>query len=292
MPRTETRGTAIGITAILMWATLALFTALCERIPPFQLTAMSFLVATLIGLLWLWRSGLPFSEVWKHPPSAWLHGVCGLFGYHLFYFTALKHAPVVEASLIAYLWPLLIVLMATRLPGEGRLKPAHGIGALMGLGGAVLLVTGGRSVDFDPAHATGYLLAILCALTWSGYSVLSRRFAKVPTSAVIGFCGVTTLLSGMVHLGTEVTVIPTPTEWFGILGLGLGPVGGAFFTWDIGVKTGNLPLLGIFSYGAPLLSTLLLVLFGMTPFTPDLAISCLLIAGGSFLAAVFGRNPA
>ncbi len=43
----------------------------------------------------------------------------------------------------------------------------------------------------------------------------------------------------------------------------LGPVGLAFYVWDIGVKQGDIQLLGTSSYAAPLLSTLLLVLVGI-----------------------------
>jgi drug/metabolite transporter (DMT)-like permease len=49
-----------------------------------------------------------------------------------------------------------------------------------------------------------------------------------------------------------------------VLALGIGPVGAAFFTWDIGMKRGDIQLLGVASYAAPLLSTLALVAAGIT----------------------------
>ena len=54
----------------------------------------------------------------------------------------------------------------------------------------------------------------------------------------------------------------TATEWAAVAALGLGPVGAAFFLWDIGVKRGDIRLLGVGSYAAPVLSTLFLVLAG------------------------------
>ena len=39
----------------------------------------------------------------------------------------------------------------------------------------------------------------------------------------------------------------------------LGPVGAAFLLWDIGMKKGNVPLLGVLSYASPIISTGLLV---------------------------------
>ncbi len=279
------RATLIGGTAVLMWATLALFTALSGRVPPFQLTAMSFSVATLIGLaLWLKKGGGILRHL-RLPGRVWALGIGGLFGYHFFYFMALRNAPAVEASLIAYLWPLLIVIFSALLPGE-RLRWFHLAGALAGFVGAVLLVTKGQSLSFERQYLLGYLAAMVCALTWSSYSVLSRYFGSSPTDAVGGFCGATALLALLCHLLFEQTVWPAgATEWLAVLCLGLGPVGAAFFTWDYGVKRGNIKVLGAFSYAAPLLSTLLLVLFGLAEATWVVALACVFIVGGAVLAA-------
>src|SRR3546814_15002276 len=73
-------------------------------------------------------------------PDTTLFRSGGLFGYHVFYFLALRNAPAVEASLIAYLWPLLIVVFSALLPGE-RLRWFHVAGCALGLAGASLLVT-------------------------------------------------------------------------------------------------------------------------------------------------------
>ena len=51
-------------------------------------------------------------------------------------------------------------------------------------------------------------------------------------------------------------------QWLAVLGLGLMPVGAAFYAWDIGVKRGNIQVLGAASYAAPLLSTLVLIAAG------------------------------
>jgi drug/metabolite transporter (DMT)-like permease len=276
--------TLIGFTAILMWATLALLTKMSGSIPPFQLTAMAFTIAFFIGLaFWLKQGG----SILKHlrlPIAAWTVGIVGLFGYHFFYFVALQHAPAVEASLIAYLWPLLIVLFSALLPGE-RLRWFHSAGAIAGFLGAGLLVTQGQSLSFNWHYGLGYLAALVCALTWSSYSILSRRFGSIPTDAVGGFCGVTALLAWICHALFEQTVMPMGGEWLAIACLGLGPVGLAFFTWDYGVKHGNIKLLGALSYMAPLLSTLLLVVSGLASASWVIGVACLLIVGGAALAA-------
>ncbi len=276
--------TAAGLAAIAMWALLALLTDMTGTVPPFQLSAMTFAVGTLVGAVML-AAGGGFGQLRGLPPAVWATGVLGLFGYHFLYFTALRNAPAVDASLIAYLWPLFIVLGSSLLPGE-RLRWFHVAGAFAGLAGATLIILRGGSAGFDTRFAFGYAMAFLCALTWSSYSLASRRFSSVPSAAVTGFCAATALLSAVCHVLFEQTVWPVAaTQWLAVLGLGLMPVGAAFYLWDHGVKRGNIQFLGVASYAAPLLSTLVLILAGRAEASAALALACLLIAGGAMLAS-------
>jgi drug/metabolite transporter (DMT)-like permease len=283
------RATGIGITAILMWALLALFTVGSAPVPPFLLSALCFGIGGGLALVWL-MLGPGLAVLNDVPLSAYAFGTAGLFGYHFLYFSALRLAPAAEAGLIAYLWPLLIVLFSGLLPGE-RLQRLHLLGALLAFTGAALIVMRG-GVAFASAALPGYGLAFLCALIWSVYSVGSRRFGRVPTEAVTIFCLASAGLSVVAHVLLEETLWPTGVSgWSSVLALGLGPVGLAFFTWDIGMKKGDIQLLGVASYAAPLLSTLALVLAGIAEPTPVLAVAAVLITGGAVLAARARSGP-
>src|SRR6266581_3002663 len=124
-PRTAT---LIGLTAILMWSLLSVLTVATGKIPAFRAL--------------------------RQPLTAWVVGVGGLFGYHALYFLALRFAPPAEAGLLNYLWPLLIVLFSSLLPGE-RLAPHHIIGAMLGLAGTVLLLMGGGGSGFEAGQLPG-----------------------------------------------------------------------------------------------------------------------------------------
>jgi len=284
-PSASPKATLIGFSAIVLWGALALFTSWTGKIPPFQLLGLTFSIAFALTLMvWLVRGTRPQAYL-KHPPVVWILGVGGLFGYHFFYFMALKNAPAVEASLIAYLWPLLIVVFSALLPGE-RLRWFHLAGALMGLAGSALLITDGGSVSFKAEYAVGYIAAAACALTWSTYSVVSRRFGSVPTDTVGWFCAATAILGFLCHFLFETGVWPSdPSVWIAVFLLGLGPVGAAFFTWDIGVKRGNIRILGVLSYAAPLLSVLLLIVAGEAEATLIVGLACACVVGGAFLAS-------
>ncbi len=279
--------TLIGLGAIGLWSVLALLTASAGVVPPFELAALTFAIGGAFGLVYAAARGRLNALRQRWP--VWLVGVGGLFGYHALYFAALRRAPPAEASLIAYLWPLLIVLFSALLPGE-RLRARHALGAALGFAGAITLFAGKTEGGvgahaLDPGTALGYALALGCAFVWSGYSVLSRRLKAAPTEAVAGFCLVTSALAAISHFAFETTIAPAnPTQWAAIVGLGLGPVGLAFYVWDYGVKNGDLRLLGVAAYAAPVLSTIILVAAGFAPATASLGLACALIVGGAVVA--------
>jgi drug/metabolite transporter (DMT)-like permease len=280
---TKAKATSIGFVAVLLWALLALMTVGSAPVPPLLLNALCFAIGGALGLIWTWSTN-GFGRLSGVSWRIYAFGTMGLFGYHALYFSALRLAPAAEAGLIAYLWPLLIVLMSGLLPGE-RLKPGHVVGGLIGFSGAGLIIAGGGA-GFDPSAMPGYVLALGCALTWSGYSVLSRRLGHAPTETVAVFCLATAVLSALLHLALEETVWPRDQwGWAATVGLGLGPVGLAFYVWDIGVKRGDIQLLGVASYAAPLLSTLVLVLAGAAAPSWTLALAAALITGGAAIAA-------
>ncbi len=277
------RATLIGFIAVLLWSLLALFTVGTSPVPPLQLTALCFSIGGVIGLIWTGIYG-DFGRLRRVNWRVYVFGTIGLFGYHFLYFSALRSAPAAEAGLIAYLWPLLIVLFSGFLPNE-TLKRGHIIGALISFAGAAIIVLSGGE-GFQADAMAGYGLALLCALTWAGYSVLSRRLGDVPTDSVAIFCLATAALSAIAHLALETTVWPQTTiGWASITALGLGPVGLAFYVWDIGVKHGNIQLLGVASYAAPLLSTFVLIAAGIAEATWALLVAALLITLGAALAA-------
>jgi drug/metabolite transporter (DMT)-like permease len=260
---TPSTATLIGLTATLMWSLLSVLTVATGKIPAFQLAAMTFAIGAAVAFAsWIWRPAA-FAAL-RQPLTAWVVGVGGLFGYHALYFLALRFAPPAEAGLLNYLWPLLIVLFSSLLPGE-RLAPHHIIGALLGLTGTVLLFTGNSS-GFAPGQIPGLAAAFV--------------------AAVAGFCLMTALLAGLVHGMVETTVWPeTIGQWLAIIALGVGPVGAAFFTWDIGMKRGDIRVLGAASYATPLLSTAFLILAGFAKPSAAIAIAAILIAGGGLIAA-------
>jgi drug/metabolite transporter (DMT)-like permease len=276
----KNRATLLGGVALLNWAMLALLSRIAADLPPFQVTAMAFSVTAGFGLIYLALKreiGLLRQSGW-----AWTHGVLGLFGYHALFFTALRYAPAAEANLLNYAWPFLLVLLSVPFLGL-QLTRSHLLGVTIGLCGCALLLARGASFSLDAAF--GYVCAIAAAFTWALYSVLSGRFKNVPTQAVIGFCAGGALLAGIAHLLFETSVAPSPSALVCVLLLGIGPAGGAFLLWDVGMKRGDPRLLAVLGYGVPVASTLILGLAGLAALSLDTLMAAILVALGGYLAA-------
>ncbi len=268
----------LALGAIALWATLAAFGVELAHVPPLRLTGLALVVGSLVALPW---SGFD-PQRWRVPLPTLALGVYGLFGFHFLLFVALRTAPPVEANLVNYLWPLLIVLLAPVLLPGLRLRRIHVGAATVGFAGAALAITGGRA----PAGVSwGYLPALGSALIWSTYSLGTKRVAPFPTAAVGGFCFASGALSLLASLLIEPATALSLRDLLLIGAMGSGPLGAAFFLWDRALKEGDPRTIGVLAFLTPLASTaLLLWIEGRRP-TIWIASAAALIVG-SALAVV------
>lgn len=276
----------LALLSILIWSSLALLNSRVNALSPFLSVGVALCVGGLVGLV--------RAREWRVPWKTFAVGVGGIFGYHALLFAAFRVAPAVEVNLINYLWPLLIVLLSPVFLRGFRLGPRHIAGALLGLAGAALIVSGGK-LGLDLAYLPGYLLAAAASLTWAAYSLLTKRLPPFPTGAVGGFCLVSGLLSlGIYFLGLvapwgsrpppglAAAALPRGLDWIYLVLLGLGPMGGAFYAWDASLKRGDPRVIGALSYLTPLLSTMNLVLLGGKRLAPlALAAMALIVSGAA-----------
>ena len=263
--------------AIALWASLASLGVSLTHLPPFLLTG----IALIIGSVPAWPFVLRDPSQWRIPARTLALGVYGLFAYHFLLFIALRHAPPVEANLVNYLWPLLIVVLApVVLPGVALRLP-HVLAALLGFGGAAIAMVGGR--ELSGTLAWGYLPALAAAFIWATYSLLTKRVAAFPTTAIGLFGLVSGVLSLLCHVVLEPPASLQARDWALLAVLGLGPLGASFFLWDKALKLGDARHIGILSYITPLASTALLLLVSGRPFSWSIAISTAMIISAAVL---------
>ncbi len=265
--------------AIILWASLAALGVSLAHVPPFLLTGLALLVGSLLAL--------PLSRFdlrqWRVPLPTLALGVYGLFGYHFLFFIALRHAPPVQANLVNYLWPLLIVVLAPLLLPGVRARAVQVLAACAGFAGAAVAITGGKSVE--AGFAWGYVPALGSAFIRASYSLLTQRVAHFPTAAIGGFAVVSGLMSLGCHAWLEPAVALSARDVTLIAVLGLGPLGAAFFLWDAALKRGDARRIGLLSFLTPLLSTVLLLVLRHEPPGSYVVVSMVLIVGAALVGA-------
>ena len=265
--------------AIALWATLASLGVSLRHVPPFLLTGLALLIGSVIALPWIWRGRASL----RLPLRTLGLGVYGLFGYHFLLFLALRSAPPVEANLVNYLWPLLMVVLPPVLLVGVPLRALHVVAALLGFAGAALAILGGGSGSASATWHSGYALAAASAFVWASYSLWCQRVAPFPTAAVGVFALVSGLLSLACHAVLEPTVALSTRDWCLLAAMGLGPLGAAFFLWDVALKQGDVRRIGVLSYITPLASTALLMAVSGRELSWNIAAAAALILGAAFM---------
>lgn len=283
------QATLYALGAIALWVSLASLGVALKHLPPFLLTGVALVMGGALALPQVLRN----PSAWRVPPATLALGVYGLFGYHFMLFMALRLAPPVEANLINYLWPLLMVVLAPVLLPGMRLKGVQVLAALLGFSGAAVAILGaGRGeaasgvFSFTGDAGWGYAMALAAAFMWSSYSLLTQRVAAFPTAAIGLFALVSGVLALACHGLLEAPVTLSAQDGLLLALTGLGPLGGAFFLWDKALKLGDARQIGILSYLTPLGSTALLMLVSGRAWSWSVALAALLI----MTAAVLGTR--
>ena len=272
--------------AIALWATLAPVGVRLSHLPPFLSTGCALLVGSLVALPWS-------RFQWQHvlvPARTLLLGIYGLFGFHFLLFLALRTAPAVEANLVNYLWPLLIVVLAPVFHKGTRLHWRQVLAALAGFSGAVWVITGGQVIDLQ--INVGYLAALGSAFIWATYSLMTQRVPAFHTAAIDSFGLVSGVLSLACHFALETPVAISTEDSLLLIWMGLGPLGLAFYLWDAALKNGRAQQIGLLSFLTPLGSTILLLLDRQEALTPTVAWAALLIVGGAWLGRTVNTEAA
>ena len=220
--------------------------------------------------------------------------VLGFLGHNAFFMTALRFAPPGEVTVVSYLWPLLLVALQGAL---AIARPSRLQWAGVGLGFLGFLVFAWPALSEEGAPAIGgpalfgLLLALAAAVSFATYSALRPRVPGGPVDAAGTACGVAALLAAGLHVASGGGAVELELSTvLAMLLLGAGPMGLANLMWDHGVRHGDGQVLSACAYLTPILSTMLLILFGLAEPTTGLVVGGLLVIAGVGLSALGGRE--
>ena len=274
------RSDLAALAAVLLWGSLASLAISLDTVPPLLMTGIGLVVGSMIALP---ISGFKIRRLIPKK-RVLLVGVYGLLGYHFALFAGLQNAPSVQANLVNYLWPILVVLLAPLFIKGTKLTYMHCIAGVLGFSGAALAILSGT--ELVGGFAVGYLYAGIAALIFSSYSLISKGLADSPTAAVGGYSFVAGVLAIISHFTFEPAATIEPIQWLWLVLMGLGPLGGSFYLWDHALKHAPAQRVGTIAFFTPLISTVLLLTVTDQRLTPTLGLSAALI----LLAAIFGSR--
>lgn len=265
--------------AVLCWASLPAATgSALDGLSVPEVLVFSFVPAalylTIQTMLLTRRMAVPWPDM-----RLGLLGLGGIFVYHALYYTALDHAPLVEGAILTTTWSFWIVVFSSVLELK-RLSLATVAVALTGLVGAALVIAQGQGVDFQARYLSGYILALICGLIWSSFSVTLSRCKPdrdyMPAFTVLAAC-----CSLLVYAVAGPHSLPPLHTLGAALYLGLIPLGLSFTLWNRAITTGNMTIIGYLSYLTPPLAVLLAALIRGAAVTPWAILGLVLILGAA-----------
>lgn len=153
-------------------------------IPTFTLTFLRFLFAAaalrLAGKTELFsgEGERNFCVKKEHWPVFLFNGIVGMFGYHVFFFLALKSTTAINASIIGAMNPIVTTIFAavwmkTKIPGRQI------FGIILSFAGVLLTLSGGSLEVLQACSFNrGDLLMAAAVLCWAAYGVFSKCRGK------------------------------------------------------------------------------------------------------------------
>ena len=276
-PRARAASLAFG--AVLMWATWPTLATWARPAPPFLVLSLASIVGFSVSIARASASGQIAAFVRTSPRTILLVTV-GLLVNNVLYLMAMPRIGPAEANVIAYLWPILLVLI---------LSAAHRSPLVVGQWGGILAAFVGAALAIGPTFARGFdlpgiALAFLSGLSFAIYAALRSRGQE--THDVIGpSMGLIGVICLVLHATLEQPVTLTGAQCLAIAAIGVGPLTLSNALWDRASRSGHAATISGIAYLTPLMSLLLLAAFGVASISWMTMVGALLIVAGAYTAS-------
>ena len=289
-----------GVLAILFWSTTVAFSR--------QVTGAlgtwtgSALIYTSAGALAIALAALTPGRIQAmlRLPRKYLFGCGGLFTLYMVCLylaigAAATPAQVVVVGLINYLWPGLSLAFSVPLLRK-KARPFLPVGILTALAGIILASwqpganlgsSLGSSLGGSLLAGTGaqYLLALVAAVSWGLYSVLSRVWAGDHSEGAVPFflltSGLALALGRVFHPETSTWSLPVALTLIYMI---IFPAMLAYSFWESAMRRGRIILVAALSNFTPLISTVISVTVLKAPAPAALWLGALLVFAGAAIS--------
>jgi drug/metabolite transporter (DMT)-like permease len=274
--------------ATFVWATnMALGRWLKDDIGPLSLSAGRFIVASIVFALIFQRLSPQERRIGKDKWPLIAMAITGTALFSPVLYFGLHYTTAVNSTIINALSPLLTGIVAAWLIRE-RLTGRQTTGAITGLIGVIILISGGSAV-FSAELNIGDLIVLVAVIIWAFYSVFAsmvmRHRSSLSATALSTFIGTPFLcLFAVVEIQSVTPSLDLKTV-LSVIYLGVVPAAIGFYVWNKGVELLGPGRAAIFVNTLPLYGALLGFMFLDEHIGPEHLIGGLLIIASGAIAA-------
>lgn len=255
----QIRGHIAAIVTVLVWGTTYVSTkVLLQTFTPVEILFTRFCIGILV-LLAVKPKPLPFSG-WR---AEVLYAGAGLTGVTLYYLlenVALEHTLATNVGTIILIAPFITGLLSQRLlPRSQKLKRTFYVGFVIAMAGVILLEFGG-SEQFR-VSPLGDFLALLAALVWSMYSIITKRITDLGADLVLSTrrmfaYAIIFMIPALIFAGFDVTIeqLLTPVNLGNLAYLGVFACALCFLMWNYAVASIGAVKTSIYIYATPIIT--------------------------------------
>ena len=277
MKNDNAAGRLAALLTILIWGTTFISTkVLLESFTPMEILFMRFvlgLVALTVACPRRLRGTTPRQELAL--AAAGLTGICL---YYLLENIALTHTLASNVGVIVSVAPIFTALLTWALPAGKRPRGSFFAGFLLAMAGIALVSFSGAHVALSPL---GDVLALLAALVWAVYSLLTKEIAgwghsTVLTTRRVFEYGIVFMLGALAIFGfsPDLALLARPVNALNIAYLGLGASALCFVTWGFAVKVLGAVRTSTYIYLVPVITMAASALILHEPVTPASLLGC------------------
>lgn len=286
--KTEITGHFLAFVTIFIWGTTFISTKLLlKTLSPIEILFLRFTLGLLL-LLAIYPHRLRVREK-KHELYFAAAGLCGITLYYLLENIALTYTLTSNVGVIISIAPFFTAIFAHLFLDGEKLRLQFFIGFGIALIGIFLISFHGNSrLELNPL---GDILAILAAVVWAAYSVLTRKISRFQYNTIqvtrrTFFYGLIFMIPALFIFGFEPDLqkLMKPTNVFNLLFLGLGASALCFVTWNSAVKLLGAVKTSVYIYMVPVITVVTSVLVLKETITGMLGIGVLLTLAGLLIS--------
>lgn len=182
------------------------------------------------------------------------------FLYYVFYLMSLQLIPAVEASMLNYSFPIMIVIFSIPINGE-KLDKLKLLSLLLGFIGVIVILTNGNLTHIKMSNIKGDFLALSAAICWGIFSNLGKKNNVDTFLSNYIFTTVSFLLTAYCMIFYSRFVLPGLHEFFGLLWLSLSNIVFSYYLWFRALKVADSALVANISFLTPFVTLLFIMIF-------------------------------